>query len=415
MLGVRLRPPEQKPTGAWRQHIKHLRVTVIHHEFPYPPNHGGKVDVWTRLVGLRQLGVQIQLVCWHEGGPPTAADLEVVGKIAPELIRLTPGSRWLALSELRYPPRVRRFVPAERQYQELRAKIHEFNPGILMLDGWPAYLTAARLSAELSIPFTYRSQNVEHEYWRTQSELAKGLHRLRLRVTAKRMATLERQIRRDANLVLEISAEDAERMRAIGWEGNSVVLPPTWLGESTESRMWDERDIDVLFVGNLWTPDNVDGLLWFFDHVLGSLERRAPGVRVLVAGSRPSARFRSTCRSHHVTCVANPPDVQSLYARARVMINPQLRGSGVSIKMLEFLARDAWVVSTPVGARGLPDPKPSNLRLESDPGEFAGAIASALACRQDSPAVGRHYLAMHFGTAQLAQTVLRLLPRVADP
>ena len=82
--------------------------------------------------------------------------------------------------------------------------------------------------------------------------------------------------------------------------------------------------------------------------------------------------------------------------------------------MLEFLARDAWVVSTPVGARGLPDPKPSNLRLESDPGEFAAAIASALARRPDSPAVGRQYLAMHFWTTQLAQTVLPLLPRVAD-
>jgi glycosyltransferase involved in cell wall biosynthesis len=389
--------------------IKHLRVTVIHHELPYPPNHGGKADVWSRLVGLRRLGVQIQLVCWHEGRPPTPADLRVVHEIASKLIRLSPRSRWLALSELRYPPRVRRFVPAEREYQEVRAKIRDFKPGLLMLDGWPAYLTAARLSAELSIPFTYRSQNVEHEYWRTQSAIAKGLHRLRLNVTATRMATLEQQIRRDAALVLEISAEDGDRMRALGWEGKSVVLPPTWLGESIESWAWDERDIDVLFVGNLWTPDNVDGLLWFFNHTLGNLERRIPGVRVLVAGSRPSARFRSACRSRHVTCVADPPDVQSLYARARVMINPQLRGSGVSIKMLEFLARDAWVVSTPVGARGLPDPKPSNLRLESDPAEFADAIASVLPRRPESPAVGRRYLDMHFGTAQLAHRVLSLL------
>jgi glycosyltransferase involved in cell wall biosynthesis len=388
---------------------KRLRVTVIHHEFPYPPNHGGKADVWSRLVGLRRLGIQIQLVYWHEGRSPSPADLELVHGIAPKLIRLTPRARWLALFVRHYPPRARRFVPAEHEYQEVKAKIQHFKPRLLMLDGWPACLTAARLSAELSIPFTYRSQNVEHEYWKTQSEIAKGLHRLRLRVTAKRMATLERQIRRDAHSVLEISAEDADRMRALGWEGKSVVLPPTWLGESAESRTWDERDIDVLFVGNLWAPDNVDGLLWFFNSVLGTLERRVPGVRVLIAGSRPSSRFRRACRSRQVTCLANPPDVQSLYARARVMINPQLRGSGVSMKMLEFLARDAWVISTPVGARGLPDPKPANLRLESDPGEFAGAIASAMARRPESSAIGRHYLTTHFGTAQLAQSVLPLL------
>lgn len=321
--------------------MEQLRLTVLHHEFPFPPNHGGKADVWSRLVRLRRLGARIQLVCWNEGPEPTAADLDVVREIAPELIRLTPRSRWLALRELRYPPRVRRFVPSEREYREVRAKIGDFTPRLLMLDGWPAYLTGARLSAELSIPLTYRSQNVEHEYWRNQSDIATGLQRVRLRVTARRMAALERQIRRDASVVLEISAEDADRTRALGWEGRSVVLPPTWLAEPCESLKWDERDIDVLFVGNLWTPDNVDGLLWFFNRVLKNLKRRAPGARVVVAGSRPSARFRGVCESRDVTCLANPAEVQSLYARAKVLINPQLRGSGVSIKMLEFLARDA--------------------------------------------------------------------------
>jgi glycosyltransferase involved in cell wall biosynthesis len=389
--------------------MKHRRVTVIHHELPYPPVHGGKADVWSRLIGLRRLGVEIQLVYWHEGRAPTPAELGVVQEMTAELIRLTPRSRWAAVSERRYPPRVRRFVPSERVFQEVRAQIQSFKPRLLMLDGWPAYLTASRLSAELGVPFTYRSQNVEHEYWSNQSDIAKGLHRLRLGVTARRMATLERRIRRDAHLTLEISAEDANRMLALGWEGRSVVLPPTWLGEPTQSRRWDERDIDVLFVGNLWTPDNVDGLLWFFEHVVGSLARRVPGVRVVVAGSNPSARLRSACRNYHVTCVANPSEVRSLYARAKVMINPQLRGSGVGIKMLEFLAYDAWVVSTPVGARGLPDPKPSNLRLESAPAQFADAIATDLAGRPESRDVGRDYLAVHFGTAQLAKRVLHLL------
>src|SRR5882724_13726755 len=104
MSGVRPRPSEQKPTAAWRRRIKHLRVTVIHHEFPYPPIHGGKADVWSRLVGLRRLGVQIQLVCWHERSQPTTTDLGIVQEITPNLICLTPGSRWSALSELRYPP-----------------------------------------------------------------------------------------------------------------------------------------------------------------------------------------------------------------------------------------------------------------------------------------------------------------------
>jgi hypothetical protein len=109
--------------------------------------------------------------------------------------------------------------------------------------------------------------------------------------------------------------------------------------------------------------------------------------------------------------------LQAFYARARVIINPQLRGSGVSIRMLEFLGRDAWIVSTPVGARGLPVPTPGNLRLESDPDAFADAIASALARRPEGSEAGREYLAAFFGTDRLAETLPQLRPRPAhsDP
>ena len=30
--------------------------------FPYPANHGGKVDVWNRILGLHQLGFTIDLL-----------------------------------------------------------------------------------------------------------------------------------------------------------------------------------------------------------------------------------------------------------------------------------------------------------------------------------------------------------------
>lgn len=63
----------------------------------------------------------------------------------------------------------------------------------------------------------------------------------------------------------------------------------------------------------------------------------------------------------------------------------------------------------------MPDPKPSNLRLESDPDEYADAIASALAGRPESPEAARQYLASHFGTERLAQAVLHLLPQPTAP
>src|SRR5215831_13735804 len=72
--------------------VSSLKLTVVHHEFPYPPTHGGKADVWSRLVGLRRLGIRVQLVCWHEGPAPTDPHVDILRETTTELIRLTPRS-----------------------------------------------------------------------------------------------------------------------------------------------------------------------------------------------------------------------------------------------------------------------------------------------------------------------------------
>ncbi|WP_279117562.1 hypothetical protein [Acidithiobacillus thiooxidans] len=44
-----------------------LRMTVLCHETPFPPNHGGRVDMWRRLIAMEKRGVEIQLISWDYG------------------------------------------------------------------------------------------------------------------------------------------------------------------------------------------------------------------------------------------------------------------------------------------------------------------------------------------------------------
>ncbi len=38
------------------------RVLMVAHDFPFPPNHGGRVDMWSRIKLLSRLGLQVDLV-----------------------------------------------------------------------------------------------------------------------------------------------------------------------------------------------------------------------------------------------------------------------------------------------------------------------------------------------------------------
>lgn len=383
-----------------------MRLTVIAHESPYPPVHGGRADVWHRLVALRDLGHPAQLVFWHDAHL-TADESSTLASASAGLVQLRQRPRWEAALELRYPPRVRRFVPRASEWERALSAIRSFGPSALLLENWPAYLFAGRLSAVLGVPLIYRAQNVETDYWRGQVAAAGGLRKLRLALTASRIARLEQEIRTSSAAVLDISQADFERARELRWAGAvHEVLRPTWNpGPSGCARA--SSTIDVLFVGNLWTPNNLAGVAWLLDEVLPRLRTQRPGLRVTIAGSGPSAPLLERCRAAGVICIPDPADLKPLYDTARVLVNPQRAGGGVSIKMIEFLVQECHVVSTSSGVMGLPRPLPLRVRVADDPARFAGAILEAV--QATVPEDERDaYVRRHFGAERLASVMARV-------
>jgi polysaccharide biosynthesis protein PslH len=65
-------------------------------------------------------------------------------------------------------------------------------------------------------------------------------------------------------------------------------------------------------------------------------------------------------------------------ARARVAVVPVLAGSGTRMKILEAWAAGRAVVSTPLGAEGLPVRDGEHLLLAGDGGAFAAAVLRLL-------------------------------------
>jgi hypothetical protein len=384
--------------------IAPVALTVLAPEPPMPAVHGGRVDVLGRLRGLRQLGVRLQLICWADG-PVADVERGALEALCDDLIRLPKRSRAHALLEWTDPPLVRRFDLSAREAIALSRRVTAFGSQALLLESWSAVLPAHRLRGLTRLPLVYRSQNVEVDYWRQMHDAAHGLARQRLGLTAGRIGALERTLRLDADCVLDISAADRLRSFTLGQEGRSFVLPSTRLVEASDCTAWADRDIDILFAGNLHAPNNIEGLRWFVAEVLPGMRRGRPQVRVMAAGSRPAPALRALLENAGVEVVADPSDLAPYRARARVLANPQLHYGGLMQKMLDYLDHPCWMLSTPTGASGMPHPLPSCLQIATSADEF---IAAALRCCDTppaEPAAGRSYLAQHFGLERLAAAV----------
>jgi glycosyltransferase involved in cell wall biosynthesis len=134
-------------------------------------------------------------------------------------------------------------------------------------------------------------------------------------------------------------------------------------------------DNDLLFVGNLSYVPNVEGILWFCGSVLPQL----PETRAAIVGSWPAPEVEVLAQNPQLTVATDVSDVRPWYASSSLAVIPILQGGGSRIKLIEAFAHSRPVVSTTVGAEGLPWPQARSPVLMADtPAAFAAACRSLL-------------------------------------
>ena len=115
-----------------------------------------------------------------------------------------------------------------------------------------------------------------------------------------------------------------------------------------------------------------------------------PNVVVTVVGREPSERLRSHAeRLGGVEVTGRVPDVRPYLERAAAFIVPMRVGGGTRLKIFEAMAMGLPVVSTAIGAEGLPLDNNATILLRDQPEAFANGIFEVLDKDESSSDVGR--------------------------
>lgn len=155
-----------------------------------------------------------------------------------------------------------------------------------------------------------------------------------------------------ADLVLASSAHEVATLEVllpgVGAQVLPNAVPPT--GEEGLA-----PPVDVLFVGNCGYLPNIEAARWFCQDVLPRVRARlGRGVRVAVVGSYVDERVASLAADPDVVVVSDPPSVTPWYRATTIAVVPLRSGGGTRLKILEAFAHRRPVVSTRLGAEGLP-------------------------------------------------------------
>ena len=340
-----------------------MRLTVICNEPPYPPNNGGRSDAWHRLQAFREKGVALQVITWQSErfGSLSTDQIEAMKTIAEDLIICRIGFNIPSLLRRiwhlrRYPSHVAARVLRNSEYTSVLASVRKFQPDAIWIDQIYGGVLAQQLSKTLQVPMFTRSQNIEHLYMNLQlSAESRIIRKLALTLVTLHLKSFEFEFLRANDLFFDISMDDLSFWQNNGFK-NGRWLPPIFSGLSAITSCSEAIKYDVAFLGNLNTPNNVEGIKWLLTNVLPKLTEKCPEIKIAIGGSNPGATVKDLCAaSENVCLVENPESAFAFYASASVLVNPIFKGSGVNIKSVEMLFTDKPIITTKLGTRGLPE------------------------------------------------------------
>ena len=153
----------------------------------------------------------------------------------------------------------------------------------------------------------------------------------------------------------------------------NVVELPSPLPPGTPGR--------VMYVANFNYGPNQHSARWLDQHVLPLL--REVDELAVIGRDADELGLGSPAVAY-----GRVPSLEPFYAEAAVVACPVLAGSGTSIKVLEGLAHGRAVVTTPIGARGLPLVHGEHAIITDDPHAFAAAVDRLAHSPDEAAALG---------------------------
>ncbi len=191
------------------------------------------------------------------------------------------------------------------------------------------------------------------------------------------MELLERSIWREVDVVLYPSDEECAIV-AVAEKGVAVrTLLPYSFADFASPRPPAAEPV-ILFVGGFAHLPNKHGVFWFIDQVLPLIKARVPAARFVIVGSNPPPDVLALAGDAiSVRANVSGAELRELYRTARVAAVPLRYGAGVKLKVVEALREGLPLVTTWIGAQGVPGLE-SVAAVHDEPQSFADAVCRLL-------------------------------------
>lgn len=354
-----------------------MNILFIVKEFPHSHVIGGPIIIYNRIKYLsRSHTVSCIAFAPH---PPTDEQVESLSRYCRELRLVEPPAARSALRRARdwlagpVPPYfMLNYSP--RMYAELGEMARSFSYDAIISE---YSMVAQYLYRNPDLSGMKRVMSVHECYYLARRKVlsVRGFSRAGLAalLQMKGLKRYEFDIYADADKVLTLTPEGRDELLAVR-EGLDISVVPHGVDIEGFRPAADrpEHPPTVMFLGNFPHDPNRDAMVFFAEDVWPAVKSRVPGARFLVVGRGPTPDMMEIARRDpSIRITGEVTDVMPHFLEADVFVCPVRMGGGFRGKVLEAMAAGVPVVSTRLGAEGLPASDGENVLLAEGAEEMA--------------------------------------------
>jgi hypothetical protein len=300
---------------------------IVTFAVPFPPHYGGAIDVWNRILALKECGVSIRLHCFVYG----MFDPQPILKEVATDVHYYPRAVWSALLMKSQP-----YIVASRKIPALFENLTKDNHPIL----FEGMHTTAFVPSLKSRKLLLRAHNIEQQYYDELARHTKGFKALIYQREALCLKDYESTLAKSFDMVFPISPTDADWYAS---QGVQTKLLPPFHGLSKVDIL-QGRGKYILYQGDLSLGINQEAILDLLQKIASK-----EIYPIIVAGRSGSKAFEE--KLTRFPNLTREPDVSQdkmidLIRHAQVIFIHSLHGSGMKLKIFPALYHGRFVAAT---------------------------------------------------------------------
>ena len=387
-------------------------------ELLHPVDKGGKIRTYNMLKELKRDHHVTYLTL--DDGSASAEDRRKASEYCHELVciphsrreKFTPGFYFeLGLNLIaQHPYAIKKYESAAMR-REIVERERKNSFDLLVCD---FLAPAANVPRTLATPTILFQHNVEAMIWKRHYEVQTNpVKKAYLYGQWQKMRRFESEMCRRFDSVIAVSADDREQMKR-EYGAPAVFDVPT--GVDVEffrpSGAIKTSPHNMVFTGSMdWLP-NDDAIRYFMREIMPLIRQKVPDATLTVVGRNPAPALVELGKTDpSLVITGRVEDVRPYMEAAAAYIVPLRIGGGTRLKIFEAMAMEKAVVSTTVGAEGLPLSDGVELLLADEPAAFADAVVRVLtdsSCAAELGQKAASIVRKNFGWRQVTESFISI-------